>query len=69
MLVDKKTKQNKLDMNQQRALVAQPVNCILSCIKKKHGEQIKGGDSPLLLCSLPRALHPVLGAPAQDTDL
>ena len=40
---------------------------------KKRGQQVKGGDSPPLLCSHetpPAVLHPVLGSPIKkDMDL
>ena len=37
-------------MNQQCALVAKKGNGILGSLKKKHGQQVKGGDPPPLLC-------------------
>ena len=36
-------------MNQQCALVAKKGNGILGSLKKKHGQQVKGGDPPSVL--------------------
>ena len=60
---------DKLDMRQQCVLAAYNTNSIMGCIKKKHGQQVKGGDSPLLLSSCQTSadvLHPVLEPPAQE---
>jgi len=58
----------KLNVNQQYALVAQKASSILGCIKKRSGQQGQGEDcSPLLCpCEVPSgALHPGLAYPVQ----
>lgn len=42
---------DKLAMTQQCVLLAKKANGSLECIKKNHGQKVKGGDPPPLLCS------------------
>ena len=53
----------KLDMSWQCVLADQKANCILGCIKKKHGQHVEEEDSVPLLHSgetLPGVLRPAL---------
>jgi len=41
----------KLGMKWQRAIAGQKANCVLGCTKNKHGQRVKRGNCPHLLCS------------------
>ncbi|GAB0190062.1 cAMP-dependent protein kinase inhibitor alpha [Grus japonensis] len=59
----------KLDMTWQCMLSDKKANCILGCIKTNVDQQVKGGDSPPLLCSggtPPGVLRPALEPSAQE---
>lgn len=66
--VEKDVVVEELDMSQQHALAA-PKAKYRGPHQKKPSQQMKGGDSPTVLCSRrtpPGALHPALSFPGEE---